>query len=480
MVSIKVDFDKKKNKAILSGDKFSEIREYFSVENPAAKFNRSFFSQKRLYAIAPNGGFDIGLIGEIKNFLQNKNYEFDIKYSQEALSELNPKLNKPLIKRLGLELRDYQQDTVEKCMAMGRGIAVLGTGAGKTLTIATLIENFYLYSKDLPNFKCLIIVPDLGLVNQTYDDFKEYNVSFSLTKWTGKQKPDENANVVIANTDILLSRFDQTSWIKNVDLLIIDEAHKIGRGNKSSKLIEKISTPNKFGFTGTLPDSNLDKWNVIGKIGPVLIRRTSFELREGKFLTNVNIKIIKLDYKTKPIKIRGSLDPTENYRNELQFLSYNTFRNKIIQTTCNNFKNNVLILLNNINHGQHLYDLLSSNLKDKQVFFIRGEVEVEERDKVKKIMESNNNVVCIAISSIFSTGVNIKNLHMILFAAGGKSFIRTVQSIGRGLRLNENKEQLLIVDIADKLEYGVDHSNKRKEIYKDEKILYTEHDITEN
>ena len=123
------------------------------------------------------------------------------------------------------------------------------------------------------------------------------------------------------------------------------------------------------------------------------------------------------------------------------------------------------ILLNNIDHGQHLYDILSENLKHKQVFFIRGEVEVEERDKVKEIMENNNNVVCIAISSIFSTGVNIKNLHMILFAAGGKSFIRTVQSIGRGLRLNENKDELVIIDIADKLEYGIEHSNKRKEIY---------------
>jgi len=480
MVSLKVDFDKKKNKAILSGDKLSEIREYFSVENPAAKFNRSFFTQKRLYVIAPNGGFDIGLVGEIKHFLETRKYEYEIKYSPEALAELNPKLNKPLIKRLELDLRDYQQDTVEKCMAVGRGMAILGTGAGKTLTIATLIENFYLYSKNLPTFKCLIIVPDLGLVNQTYDDFKQYNVSFSITKWTGKQKPDDNANIVIANTDILLSRFDETPWIRNVDLLIVDEAHKIGRGNKSSKLIEKITTPNKFGFTGTLPDSNLDKWNVIGKIGPVLIRKSSYELREEKFLTNVNIKIIKLDYKDKPIKVRGTLDPTENYRNELQFLSYNGFRNKIIQTTCNNFKNNVLILLNNIDHGQHLYDLLSKNLKEKQVFFIRGEVEVEERDKVKKIMENNNNVVCIAISSIFSTGVNIKNLHMILFAAGGKSFIRTVQSIGRGLRLNENKDQLLIVDIADRLEYGTDHSNKRKEIYSEEKILYTEHEIIEN
>ena len=115
------------------------------------------------------------------------------------------------------------------------------------------------------------------------------------------------------------------------------------------------------------------------------------------------------------------------------------------------FFNNTLILINNIDHGQHLFDLLSTALPHKQVYFIRGEVDVEERDRVKKVREDNNNVICIAISAIFSTGVNIKNLHMIIFAAGGKSFIRTVQSIGRGLRLSDNKEKLVIIDIADKL-----------------------------
>ena len=380
---------------------------------------------------------------------------------------------------MNLDLRDYQEEAVNKCLSVGRGIVLLGTGAGKTLTIATLIDNFYLYSKKINSFKALIIVPDLGLVNQTYNDFLEYNVSFSVTRWTGKIQPDLDANVIIANIDIIRNKFEENLWIKSVDVLILDEAHKFNKGNKCSKVLEKIRTPNKFGFTGTLPSDNLDKWNVIGKIGPVLIKRSSFELREGSFLTNVNIKIFSLNYKTKPVKVKGSTDPTENYRNELQFLSFNPFRNKVIEKTCGNFKNNILVLINNIDHGQHLYNLLSTNLSGKQIFFIRGEVEVEERDRVKAIMESSDNVVCIAISAIFSTGVNIKNLHMIIFAAGGKSFIRTVQSIGRGLRLNDNKEKLIIIDIADKLEYGMDHSNKRKEIYNEEKIEFNDYLIEE-
>jgi len=477
---IKVDYDIRKNKGILSGDFFKEIREYFSVENPAARFNRSFFVQKRLYAISPNGHFDIGLIGEVQQFLTNKKYKYNFEFSKEALEQLNPKLDKPVIQRLKLNLRDYQEDTVKKCMTMGRGVSVLGTGAGKTLTIATLIENFYLYSKNVQKFKCLVIVPDLGLVNQIYQDFLEYNVSFSMSRWTGSIKPDLDVNVIIANIDILRSKFEQNDWLRDVDLLIIDEAHKIGKGNKSSKLVEKIKTPNKFGFTGTLPPENLDKWNVIGKIGPVLIKKSSYELREEKVLTNAKVKVLNIEYKTKPIRVTGSDDPTENYRNELIFISTNNFRNKVIQTTTGNFKNNILILINNIDHGQHLYNLLSQNLKDKQVFFIRGEVDVTERDKVKNIMENSNNVICIAVSSIFSTGVNIKNLHMILFAAGGKSFIRTVQSIGRGLRLSENKNELIIIDLADQLEYGAVHASKRKTIYREEQISFSDYDIIEN
>lgn len=472
-------YDSKKNKAVISGDYFEEVREYFSIANPAARFSRSWYTPKRLYAIAPNGHFDAGLMTEILNYLKSKNKDSNIKISEDLLKVLNPKLDKPLIKRLKLDLRDYQEETVQKCMSIGRGVSVLGTGAGKTLTIATLIENFYLYSKKVKDFKCLIIVPDLGLVNQTYSDFNEYDVSFTLTRWTGKIKPDLSANVIISNIDILRSKFEENPWIQNVDMLVVDEAHKMGRGNKSSKLLDKIKTPNKFGFTGTLPEDNLDKWSIIGKIGAVLIKKSSYELREENFLTNVKINILNLNYKSKPVRVSKSIDPTENYRNELQFLSYNPFRNRVILSTCNNFKNNILILINNIDHGQHLYDTLSTNLKDKQVFFIRGEVDVDERDKVKEIMERHDNVVCVAVSQIFSTGVNIKNIHMILFAAGGKSFIRTVQSIGRGLRLHDNKENLNIIDLSDNLEYGREHSAKRKQIYNEEKISYVEHTIEE-
>jgi len=209
----------------------------------------------------------------------------------------------------------------------------------------------------------------------------------------------------------------------------------------------------------------------------VLYEKNSYELRTEKFLTNVHIKMMCVEYLHPPVKSSNTDSPTEAYVQELDFIKHQPFRNRVIQTICSNFNNNVLVLVNHIDHGETLEQLLQFN--NKQVFFIRGEVDVEDRDRVKAIMESHNNVICIAISSIFSTGVNIKNIHMIMFAAGGKSFIRTVQSIGRGLRLLDNKDQLTIIDVVDELEYGRKHAEKRKQIYKREHIEFSLHKLVE-
>ena len=170
---MQVEYDPSKNKAILIGKYLSEIREHFSVYNPAAKFSKSFFTPKRLYAITPNGYFDVGLVDEIKKYLlQSRNVELIV--SDLVKSKLIPNengsligLTKPIITRLSKELRDYQLEAVDKSIKIGRGVCLMGTGAGKTITMATLIDNFYLYSKDVSKFKCLVVVPDLSLVSQT-------------------------------------------------------------------------------------------------------------------------------------------------------------------------------------------------------------------------------------------------------------------------------------------------------------------------
>ena len=456
-------------------DLFDRIREHFSVENDGARFARyrGRFAARRKYAITGTGACEIGLYWEIRQYLIKEQVKVDIEVSEKLQKILKVGKNIELFKNFTFNLREYQEDVIKKALKLGRGTCVLGTGAGKTFTTAALIENYFRDSKDKDTFKCIMLVPDLGLVSQTYDEFLNCGTTFKLTKWTGKTKPDLTANVIICNIGIVQSQFDSSDWLKYVDLLIVDECHKIKSSNKISKIVSKIKTHNKYGFTGTLPENNLDKWSIIGKLGPVIYEKSSYELRLEDYLANVNVKVLNLEYNTPPRYLSDNA-----YREELDYIYESHFRNDFITKLCSKLENNTLILVNHISHGVNLSEYLTQ-CKNKQIYFIRGEVEVETREDIKRIMEKDDNVICVAMSSIFSTGVNIKNIHNIIFAAGGKSFIRTVQSVGRGLREHASKNKLIIFDICDKLRYGLRHCVKRKEIYETEKIKYTETNIVE-
>ena len=210
-----------------------------------------------------------------------------------------------------------------------------------------------------------------------------------------------------------------------------------------------------------------------------IYEKNSFQLRTEKFISNVSANILEVVYKKSPPPIKEIANPAERYKTELEFLFTNSFRNNALAAVCNNAPNNVLVLIDFIRHGEELFQHLTKICSRKQVFFIRGEVEVSDREKVKQLMEKSSNIVCVAISKIFSTGVNIKNLHFIIFAGGGKAKIKTIQSIGRGLRLHETKDKLYIIDIADQLTYGRRHQLKRQTLYEQEQIPFTLKRITE-
>ena len=132
-----------------------------------------------------------------------------------------------------------------------------------------------------------------------------------------------------------------------------------------------------------------------------------------------------------------------------------------------------------IEHGESIYNQVVEQNPKQQVYYIRGDVEIQEREKIRSLMETNDNVIIVAISKIFSTGINIKNLHYIIFAGGGKAKVKIIQSIGRGLRLHNGKKELIIIDIMDQLTYGIKHGEKRINLYNEEKIKYTVKTIEE-
>ena len=198
-MAITFDWDNRRRRAIISGEHFDEIRERFSAANEAAKFARyrNRFMPSRTYAITQGGRFDIGLYSDIVKYIKEQNYNIRIRRTKifeanfETVCHPDAKLAK-----LNLKLRDYQRDVVKKCFEYGRGTVVLATAGGKTLTIATLLETIYKKEK---KFKCALIVPDLSLVEQTSKDFADYGVSFSFSKWTGKNELNLGKNVIICN-----------------------------------------------------------------------------------------------------------------------------------------------------------------------------------------------------------------------------------------------------------------------------------------
>jgi superfamily II DNA or RNA helicase len=473
MVTIDYTINTRLGKIVCENYILEAIRNNFSQEKKGVHFIKKVNKHipSREYMITPGGQFKIGLAGIIISYIRHElglNIEFTDKFTAATFGKYG---YKP-IEYKTFPLRDYQRDIVNCCLNTNNGVVVLGTGGGKTLTMCTLLETIYKNSEDPNTFKCLIIVPDLGLVTQTYNDFKEYGCTFSIQKWTGGAELTMESNVIICNMQILLRRFKKEEWLKFVDLLLVDEVHRV-TATELQSVVSKIKTQNRFGFTGTLPIDKIDYWTILGIIGPLIYEKRSKELRDEKYLTNVECKIIRIQY-TNGV---GKLIADESYNTELEFIQENEFRNKVVRKICTNIRNNILVMVNRIEHGLAIENILRDC--GKQVFFIRGSVEVETREAIKKIIEEHNDVVCVAISKIFSTGINIKNLHHIIFCAGGKAFIQIVQSIGRGLRLHPSKSKLTIFDIADDLKHGTNHYEERKKIYDLEQIKFTETNVIE-
>jgi len=481
---VEFQYDPKRKEVKIVSEFLNNIKEHFSVKNPGARFNRyQRFLPQRTYAITNAGYCGVGLVPGIIDYLNSQTIPFEIKLNQEYKDVvIRTHILKPNnFKTLNSEfkLRDYQETAVTKALDSGHGVVELATGGGKTLIIANLV--YAALHQIEPTEKILIVVPDLGLVAQTFKDFTSYNFPMEIvSKWTGDSELNPNARVIIANMGILQSKSSDITWFNKVGLLVVDECHKLRRGNKVCKLLDKVPTLRRIGFTGTLPENDIDKWNINNYIGPVIFKKTTTELREaagGEYIANAQAIALHVEYGMKPDYT--AVAASQRYLTELDFIHNNNFRYSLIERMISKLTNNCLVLVDHIAHGEKMYDTLST-LKDKQVFFIQGSVEVEDRKKVQDLMEQHNNVVCIAISKIFSTGISIKNIHYIMFAAGGKSKIKTLQSIGRGLRVHENKDILTIIDIVDELIYGGKHYEKRKEFYALEQIKITEKTITES
>ena len=480
MVNVTFDYDTSRKKGIIVSDYLPNIREHFSVEDKQQVFKRRYAvgyrPQTRQYAITPQGRFEPRLLFSILEFLKSQDIQFNVELTDMFRNVISiPTLKEELVK-LNLDPRDYQEESVLLSLKNKSGVIVLPTSAGKTLVIALLVKSI----QEQHDAKALILVPDIQLVAQTYSDFLEYGISEDeITKWTGSTEPNKNAKIVISNAQILLSEKQDLSLLKDIKLLVIDEVHKIRYGNKINKVVDQIPALFRYGLTGTLPDDKIDQWNIFGKIGRVIYFKQSADLREQKYISQVHVASLKLTYNNTPhFTIPSMVNPTAGYEEEITWLQTNKFRNDIITKLVNRADKNTLIMVDRIAHGEELLKVLQANTS-KQVHFVHGAVDIEEREMIRKLMEDHDNVACIAISKIFSTGINIKNLHNIIFAAIGKARIKIIQSIGRSLRKHASKKRATIFDIWDNLRYGNKHVTERLALYDREQIPYSVTELTE-
>lgn len=464
------DYDTVARKPKITSEYLDQIREHFSVEDKAMVFLRKRLGRNmpvRKYAITNKGYFDLPFFDEICNETASKFPSLQLKVSQK-LSQLigvTPIAEQPV--NLNLTPRDYQLESATEALQKGKGVIVLPTSAGKTLVIA-LMASTILKEKD---YNILVLVPDIQLVQQTYQDFLDYGVSKSLvSKWTGNYE-FQPTKIVIANNQILLSEKQDKEVLERFQTVIVDECHKLATAEKISKLVKALKCKHIFGFTGSLPENKYDVWSINRIFGSVIYHKKSIELRQDKFISKVRVVALELNYKNIPQFTKPSMsEPTAGYEEETTWLHTNEYRNSVIAKLINKLDTNTLVLVDRIVHGEYLLEYLKTKT-DKQIYFIQGSVEVEEREKMRALMEETSGVVCIAISKIFSTGISIKNLHNIVFAAIGKARIKIIQSIGRSLRLHHTKQIATIFDVADVcLNYGYKHFEERKRLYETENI----------
>jgi superfamily II DNA or RNA helicase len=449
-----------------------ELSDYFTVMVPNAKFhplykNRVWDGKIRLYNVMSKLIY-AGLLENIKEFAEKRDYEIEL-LSDFNDTEFSLIEAEKYIKTLNIpfEPRDYQVAAFAHGVRKNRALLLSPTASGKSLIIY-LLTRYY-------NAKTLIIVPTISLVHQLASDFSDYgyNDADSIHRITSGVDKQTDRKIVISTWQSIYKLGKE--FFKQFDVVIGDECH-LFKAKSLSSIMEKLANCRyRFGFTGTLDGTETNKLVLEGLFGPVKRVASTVDLIEKKHLADLKIKILLLKYSDDVKKQNKNND----YQTEIDFIVRHLGRNKFIKNLTLSLKGNTLLLFQYVDkHGKELYADINSDANGRKVFFIHGGVDGSDREDIRRIVEKEKDAIIIASSGTFSTGVNIKNLHNIIFSSPSKSKIKTLQSIGRGLRKSDTKESMTLFDIADdlswksKTNYTLEHFKERLKIYASEGFDY--------
>ena len=454
-----------------------ELRDHFKFEVPGAKFmpqyrGRNWNGEIHLYDMRSKQIY-VGLLDKVVNFCEQYGYTYkfeDNKFYGQPF-EVNDMISYEGVKDYMQSIcthspRDYQIEGVYDALRHNRKLLISPTASGKSLMIYSIVR--YYESKGQ---KILLVVPTTSLVEQMYKDFEDYGwdaASYCHKIYSGKEKTNEFP--VTITTWQSVYKLDR-SFFEDYGVIIGDEAHLF----KSKSLIEIMTKLHhakyRFGFTGTLDGTQTHKWVLEGLFGPSYKVTRTDELMQQGHLSQLDIQCLVL--KHPPQKF-------ETYEDEIQYLISHEQRNKFITNLTLDLKGNSLLLFSRVEaHGAVLFDLINTNKRgDRKVFFIHGGVDTEERELVREITERENSAIIVASYGTFSTGINIRNLHNVIFASPSKSRVRNLQSIGRVLRKGKNKTKAVLYDISDdctcnsRKNYTLNHLIERIKIYNEENFNY--------
>ena len=259
-------------------------------------------------------------------------------------------------------------------------------------------------------------------------------------------------------------------WFAQFESVIVDEVHTAQAKSLKSIMEKLLVCPDRIGLTGTLKDSQTHELVLKGLFGPVKKLISTKELMDNDQIAQMKIQLVQLDYPNEDRKKCSKFD----YKEEIDFLVNHEKRNKLIAKMASTLPGNTLVVFHRLEQGENLYNLLDTN---KQTYYVAGETNKNEREATRQMAETND-VIIVASLGVFSTGINIRNLHNLIFAHPTKSKIKVLQSIGRILRKNENKNTALVFDIIDDLKYGqrnnfaLRHADERFKQYTDEQFEY--------
>ena len=470
----------KKNEVFLKIDSkephiFCELSDIFTFEVPGAKFmpqyrNKYWDGKIRLFNQA-NGEIYVGLLDKIISFCKKSDYQYEFVHSDFygtpfeengfiSLEGVKDYMNK--ITRY--EPRQYQIQGVFDALKYNRKLLISPTASGKSLMIYTITR--YMVDK---GHSVLLVVPTTSLVEQMYKDFIDYgwNSDENCHRiYAGKEK-HTNKPVTITTWQSIYKL--ERSFFKKYGCVIGDEAH-LFKSKSLIRIMTKLHDAKyRFGFTGTLDGTQTHKWVLEGLFGPAYKIVRTDELIEKGHLAKLNIKILLLQHESQRF---------DTYEDEVQFIIQNERRNNFIRKLTLDLKGNTLLLYSRVeSHGEILFNLINSDT-NRKVFFVHGGVAAEEREEIRKITEEESNAIIVASYGTFSTGINIKTLHNVIFASPSKSRVRNLQSIGRVLRKGKNKTRATLYDIADdttyksQKNYTLNHLIERVKIYNEENFNY--------